>query len=102
MSRDSLTAVELLVLRNMVGDAHRQIVVLTSGYHGPSFNPEELQALRQIADLIYELDRSTRLLDAAWRVRVAGGKESNRSDTGGADAAGPARPGDDVPPSTSR
>ncbi len=33
---------------------------------------------------------------------VTHGEESNRSDTRGADAAGPARPGDDVPPSTAR
>jgi len=102
MQRDQLTALEMLVLRNIVGDAQRQLVLLTGAYHGESFNSVEVGMLKQVAEMLEDLRLTVNMLDAGWRLRVAHGQEPNRSDPRGADAAGPARPGDDVPPSTSR
>jgi hypothetical protein len=102
VDKQNLTAVELQVLLSMVGDVERQLVLLTGAYHGLSFNGDELLTLRRIAGLLTELDVTVRLLRREWYKRVGRGQESNRSVTGGADAAGAARPGDDVPPSTTR
>jgi hypothetical protein len=102
MQRTVLTALELDVLHMKVGDVDRQIMVLTGAYHGVAFTREELERLKHITALVVEASVSIRALRDTWRERVASGQEPNRSDTGGADAAGPARPSDDVPSGTAR
>ena len=98
----ALTLLELDVLVMRVRDSRYQLVVLTDRYHGPTFSPSELEAMKRLDHGLCELEVVARTLREVWRKRWTSGQESNRSDTGGADAAGPARPGDDVPPSTSR
>jgi hypothetical protein len=102
MRREALTSVELIVLRQLVGDAQRQLVTLTGPYHGVSFTPGEVGMLHQISNVLGVLDNSVKYLDQVWRERIYSGQEPNRSDPRGTDAAGPARPGDDVPPGTAR
>lgn len=102
MLRGSLTMLELDVLCIKVRDTRYQVVVLTDNYHGQQFNPDELAVLRQVDSTAAKLELIVRELRDVWRRRVLSGQESNRSDTRGSDAPGPARPSDDVPPNTAR
>jgi hypothetical protein len=102
MQRRPLTLLELDVLVMRAGDTRHQLVVLTDTYHGATFSQSELESLKRLDGLLAELEVTAKVLREVWRARWTSGQESDRSGTRGADAAGPARPGDDVPPGTAR